>query len=88
MAAPLADGVSGFLPELPGALIATGRFSNVDFIGGHCTNDGRTFVGGAPSQFVTDEDIMNLLFDHWGSHIVSYHLLLFVDITHGCHLIL
>ena len=71
--APVVDG--SFLPDLPSVLIEQGRFAAVDFIGGHCTNDGRTFVGGPPSAFVTDEDITNLVFSRWGNHVVSLVLL-------------
>jgi hypothetical protein len=55
-----------FLPELPSYLITSGNFSKLDsFIGGHCTNDGRTFAGGSPSNFVTDEDVETLVFKRW-----------------------
>ncbi len=67
---PKVDGPDGFLPELPSRLITAGSFSKVDFIGGHCTNDGRTFVGGQPSDFVTDEDVATRVFSRWGDHIV------------------
>jgi len=66
---PEVDGPDGFLPELPSRLITAGSFSKVDFIGGHCTNDGRTFVGGQPSDFVTDEDVATRVFSRWGDHI-------------------
>lgn len=62
---PTVDGPTGFLPQLPSHLIAAGMFSTVDFIGGHCTNDGRTFVGGSPDQFVTDNDVRRLVFSRW-----------------------
>ncbi|TFY78665.1 hypothetical protein EWM64_g5346 [Hericium alpestre] len=61
--APVVDGT--FIPALPSHLIANGRFSEVDFIGGHCANDGRTFVGGKPSDFVTDADIVKHVFPRW-----------------------
>ncbi|KDQ22436.1 hypothetical protein PLEOSDRAFT_1051283 [Pleurotus ostreatus PC15] len=64
---PVIDGPGGFLPDLPSRLIASGKFSNVEFIGGHCTNDGRTFVGGTPEQFNTEDDIRRLLFARWPS---------------------
>ena len=67
--APVVDG--SFLPDLPSVLIEQGRFAAVDFVGGHCTNDGRTFVGGAPSDFVTDQDIATRVFSRWGNHVVS-----------------
>ncbi|KAL4261835.1 Carboxylic ester hydrolase [Pleurotus pulmonarius] len=59
---PVVEGPGGFLPDLPSHLIASGRFTNVGLIGGHCTNDGRTFVGGTPAQFNSEEDIRRLLF--------------------------
>lgn len=68
---PVVDGPNGFLPQLPSRLITNGQFNKVDFIGGHCSNDGRTFVGGSPSQFVTDNDVTTLVFERWGTHIVS-----------------
>lgn len=67
---PVVDGPSGILPDLPGTLIAEGRFNKVEFVGGHCTNDGRTFVGGTPDQFVTDQDIIDRSFSRLGSHVV------------------
>ncbi|EIM87679.1 alpha/beta-hydrolase [Stereum hirsutum FP-91666 SS1] len=54
-----------FLPDLPSHLITSGRFSTVEYMGGHCTHDGRTFAGGKPSQFVTDQDIVALTFPRW-----------------------
>lgn len=71
MLAPVVDGPSGILPELPNTLITSGKFSSVDFIGGHCTTEGRTFVGGRPQDFVTDADVARLVFKRWGTHIVS-----------------
>lgn len=79
---PVVDGT--FLPDFPSHLITSGRFSVVEYMGGHCTHDGkenpllslisanivdvvsgRTFAGGKPSQFVTDEDIVALTFPRW-----------------------
>ncbi|THH05598.1 hypothetical protein EW145_g4680 [Phellinidium pouzarii] len=60
--APVVDGPTGILPALPGALITAGNFTTIDFVGGHCTNDGRTFVGGTPDEFVTDADIVQRVF--------------------------
>ncbi|KAK0489524.1 alpha/beta-hydrolase [Armillaria luteobubalina] len=62
---PVIEGPAGFLPGLPSRLIQSGNFSTVEFIGGHCTNDGRTFAGGAPEDFVTDSDIKRLVFSRW-----------------------
>ena len=75
--APVVDG--SFLPDLPSILIEHGRFAAVDFVGGHCTNDGRTFVGGAPSDFVTDQDIATRVFSRWGNHVVSARCLSIVS---------
>ncbi|KIJ63786.1 hypothetical protein HYDPIDRAFT_155304 [Hydnomerulius pinastri MD-312] len=63
MVSPVIDGK--FLPDYPSRLIASGNFSTVDFIGGHCTNDGRTFVGGSPTSFTTDEDVATIPFKRW-----------------------
>ncbi|KAK0444571.1 Alpha/Beta hydrolase protein [Desarmillaria tabescens] len=63
--APVIEGPAGFLPGLPSRLIESGNFSTVEFIGGHCTNDGRTFAGGPPEDFVTDADIERLVFSRW-----------------------
>ncbi|EPQ58489.1 alpha/beta-hydrolase, partial [Gloeophyllum trabeum ATCC 11539] len=71
--APVVDG--SFIPELPSRLVASGNFTPVEFIGGHCSNDGRTFVGGTPSQFVTDADLARLVFARWPG-VVSLDLYL------------
>ncbi|PPQ64464.1 hypothetical protein CVT24_008474 [Panaeolus cyanescens] len=63
--APIIDGPTGFLPDLPSQLIASGKFAPVDFMGGHCSNDGRTFAGGKPEQFNTDSDVRRLVFSRW-----------------------
>ena len=73
---PVVDGPGGFLPELPSMLIASGNFSSVDFLGGHCTDDGSIFVDGAPDQFVTDQDVIDHVFSRWGVNAVSVALLL------------
>ncbi|KAI0037229.1 Alpha/Beta hydrolase protein [Vararia minispora EC-137] len=54
-----------FMPELPSDLFRAGRFSPVEYMAGHCTNDGRTFVGGSPRDFVTDTDIVSRVFSRW-----------------------
>ncbi|KAF8166258.1 Alpha/Beta hydrolase protein [Pholiota molesta] len=65
--APIIDGPTGFLPDLPSRLITAGKFSPVEFIGGHCTGDGNTFAGGKPTQFVTEDDIRTHVFSRWPS---------------------
>ncbi|KAF4586560.1 hypothetical protein EYR38_010839 [Pleurotus pulmonarius] len=74
---PVVEGPGGFLPDLPSHLIASGRFTNVGLIGGHCTNDGRTFVGGTPAQFNSEEDIRRLLFARYSGVMAQ-------DIVLGC----
>jgi hypothetical protein len=44
--APVIEGADGFLPDLPSRLIASGRMKNAEFVGGHCTGDGKTFAVG------------------------------------------
>ncbi|KAF9255566.1 alpha/beta-hydrolase [Marasmius fiardii PR-910] len=63
--APVVEGPGGFLPDLPSRLIASGNFSAVEYNGGHCTGDGKTFASGSPDQFVTDEDIKRIVFSRW-----------------------
>ncbi|KAK7046454.1 carboxylic ester hydrolase [Favolaschia claudopus] len=63
--APVVEGAGGFLPDLPSRLIASGRISNVSFVGGHCTGDGKTFAVGKPDDFQSDEDIRRLVFSRW-----------------------
>ncbi|KAG7448387.1 alpha/beta-hydrolase [Guyanagaster necrorhizus] len=63
--APVVEGPAGFMPGLPTRLIASGKFIPVEYIGGHCTGDGRTFTLGQPSDFQTDEDIKKLLLYWW-----------------------
>ncbi|KAL1736681.1 Alpha/Beta hydrolase protein [Schizophyllum commune] len=58
-------GAHGFMPDLPSALIRAGNFSAVDFIGGHTTGDGKTFAGGKPEDFQTDQDIRDITFKRW-----------------------
>jgi len=53
--APVIDGT--FLPDLASKLIPEHRFSKVNFIGGHCSNDGRTFAGSNKSV-ITAADVV------------------------------
>ena len=70
--APVLDGPEGILPDLPSALITSGKFHAVDFVGGHCTNDGRTFVGGTPDDFKTDADIVDRVFGRFDGRVVGF----------------
>ncbi|KAG7086873.1 hypothetical protein E1B28_002794 [Marasmius oreades] len=63
--APVVEGPGGFLPDLPSRLIASGKFAEVEYNGGHCTGDGKTFASGSPDQFVTDEDVKRIVFSRW-----------------------
>ncbi|KAL1758390.1 Alpha/Beta hydrolase protein [Schizophyllum commune] len=58
-------GAHGFMSDLPSALIRAGNFSAVDFLGGHTTGDGKTFAGGRPKDFQTDQDIRDITFKRW-----------------------
>jgi carboxylesterase type B len=52
---PVIDGT--FLTDLPSNLIQAGKMLNVNFIGGHTTDDGSVFVGD-PSKILTEEDFV------------------------------
>ncbi|KAJ3782110.1 Alpha/Beta hydrolase protein [Lentinula aff. detonsa] len=66
--APVVEGPGGFMPDLPSRLIHSGNFSTVDaLIAGHCTGDGKTFAGGSPDQFVTEDDVKDIVFSRWPS---------------------
>ncbi|EJD48912.1 alpha/beta-hydrolase, partial [Auricularia subglabra TFB-10046 SS5] len=60
-----------FLPALPSRLLAEGRFARVEVVAGHCANDGRTFAGGRPEDFVTNADIATRVFGRWGTHVTN-----------------
>lgn len=77
---PAVEGPGGFLPDLPSRLIHQGNFSTVEFMGGHCTGDGKTFAGGTPEQFVTDDDIKRIVFSRWPGvvRVCDDHLCLFI----------
>jgi carboxylesterase type B len=63
--APVIEDADGFLPDLPSRLITSGKINNVEFVGGHCTGDGKTFAGGSPEDFQTDDDIRRIVFSRW-----------------------
>lgn len=79
---PVIEGPGGFLPELPSRLIAGGNFSDVEFVGGHCTGDGNTFAGGSPGDFQTDDDIRRIVFSRWPG-VVSERLLYSSECHHA-----
>ncbi|KAJ7798785.1 alpha/beta-hydrolase [Mycena leptocephala] len=60
--APVIEGPNGFLPDLPSRLITAGKINNAEFVGGHCTGDGKSFAGGTPDNFQTDDDIRQRVF--------------------------
>ncbi|GLB43419.1 putative type-B carboxylesterase lipase family protein [Lyophyllum shimeji] len=59
------EGLSGFLPDLPSRLVAAGKFSQVDFVGGHCTGDGKSFTAGKPQDVNTEDDLRKAVFSRW-----------------------
>ncbi|THU96202.1 alpha/beta-hydrolase [Dendrothele bispora CBS 962.96] len=64
---PVVEGQNpdAFMPDLPSRLIKGGNFSTVEFNGGHCTGDGKTFASGSPDQFQTPEDVKRIVFSRW-----------------------
>ncbi|KAF5350804.1 hypothetical protein D9758_010360 [Tetrapyrgos nigripes] len=67
--APVVEGQNSnaFLPDFPSRLIKSGNFSTVEFNGGHCTGDGKTFASGSPDQFQTPDDVKRIVFSRWPS---------------------
>ncbi|KAF8579656.1 alpha/beta-hydrolase [Ramaria rubella] len=65
MFSPIVSGPGTILPELPAALIRAGNFSVVDFIGGHCSNDGRTFTDGTPTTLLTEQQLIAAVLNRW-----------------------
>ncbi|KAK7457752.1 hypothetical protein VKT23_010091 [Stygiomarasmius scandens] len=65
--APVVEGPNpdAFMPDLPSRMIKAGNFSTVEFNGGHCTGDGKTFASGSPDQFQTPEDVKRIVFSRW-----------------------
>ncbi|EJD05092.1 alpha/beta-hydrolase, partial [Fomitiporia mediterranea MF3/22] len=68
---PAVGGPGSILPDLPSALIRSGNFNTVDFIGGHATNDGRWFLSGTPQDYNTDADVIQFVFSRWGTHMYN-----------------
>ncbi|KAH8834779.1 alpha/beta-hydrolase [Flagelloscypha sp. PMI_526] len=62
---PVPDGPNGFLPDIPAKLVKQGRFAPVDVIVGVTSGDGKTFCGGKPEDFVTENDIRTKTFSRW-----------------------
>ncbi len=62
------------MPGLPSRLIRAGNYTPVDFIGGHCSGDGNTFVGGSPDEFVTDDDIKRIVFSRYPATVSAWEL--------------
>ena len=55
-----------FLPDLPSQLFREGRFTPVEYMGGHCSGDGHTFSYGSPTTMLSDADIVKDIFeDRW-----------------------
>ncbi|GJJ10349.1 hypothetical protein Clacol_004575 [Clathrus columnatus] len=64
---PIVSGPGTILPELPAALIREGKFALVDYVGGHCSNDGRTFTNGTPTTLLTEAQLIAAVLDRWPS---------------------
>ncbi|KAF8502965.1 alpha/beta-hydrolase [Gautieria morchelliformis] len=64
---PVVSGPGTILPDLPAALIRSGNFSVVDYVGGHCSNDGRTFTSGTPATLLTEQQSIAALLKRWPS---------------------
>lgn len=72
------------MPDLPSRLIHSGNFSTVEsVIAGHCTGDGKTFAGGSPDQFVTDENIKDIVFSRWPGVVSSFRNAIYVSGVRG-----
>lgn len=67
MFAPVVSGPGTILPDLPAALIRSGNFPVVDYVGGHCTNDGRTFTSGTPTTLLTQQQLVAAVLKRWPS---------------------
>ncbi|KIY66008.1 alpha/beta-hydrolase [Cylindrobasidium torrendii FP15055 ss-10] len=63
--APVIEPAGGFLTNYPSRMFAAGEFTPVPLVVGHTTHDGRTFAGGKPEDFVTEQDVIDLVFSRW-----------------------
>ncbi|KZV76723.1 alpha/beta-hydrolase [Peniophora sp. CONT] len=53
-----------FLPDLPSQLLRDGRFTPVEYMGGHCSGDGHTFSYGSPTTMLSEADIVAKIFEN------------------------
>ena len=53
-----------FVPDIPSQLFRDGRFTPVEYMGGHCSGDGHTFSYGSPTTTLSDADIVTQIFKH------------------------
>ena len=51
-----------FVPDIPSQLFRDGRFTPVEYMGGHCSGDGHTFSNGSPTETLSDADIIDEVF--------------------------
>lgn len=65
--APIISGPGTILPDFPAELIRTGQFTCIDYIGGHCSNDGRTFTSGSPTTLLTEDQLIAAVLKRWPS---------------------
>lgn len=64
---PVVSGPGTILPDFPAALIREGKFALVDYTGGHCTNDGRSFTDGTPTTLLTQAQLIAAVLNRWPS---------------------
>ncbi|GJJ10348.1 hypothetical protein Clacol_004574 [Clathrus columnatus] len=64
---PIVSGPGTILPDSPTALIRAGKFALIDYIGGHCSNDGRTFTDGTPTTLLTQDQLIAAVLARWPS---------------------
>jgi len=64
---PIVSGPGTILPDLPANLIRQGKFAHVDYVAGHCSNDGRTFTSGTPTTLVTEDQLIAAVLKRWPS---------------------
>jgi len=64
---PVVSGPGTILPDFPANLIRQGKIAHVDYIGGHCTNDGTIFTAGTPTTLTTEDQLVAAVLDRWPS---------------------